>query len=393
MGDLYMTTVVPAIETRALTKSYGQARGIVELDLRVEDGEIFGFLGPNGAGKTTTIRVLMDLIRPTEGTAYIFGKDCQAEPVAIKGMIGYLPGELALWNNLTGRQTLTYLGNLRGGVEPSIIELYAERLQLDLGKKFRDYSKGNKLKVGIVQAFMHRPRLLILDEPTSGLDPLNQQEFFLMVAEARAAGATVFLSSHVLSEVEQSCDRVAIIREGRLVRVGAVREVVAERLYRVTLTLGVPATREVHDAFSALPSVSDVTASDHSLQLIVSGDMDSVLKLAAAYPVVSLTSHDDCHGGDYVLHGAVRSTLGPAGGGAEPVGVPPLRQAPARRGPMGRDSSAYCRGAGAGCREHRGTEQARHRQVRQQSRRLLLPAASRSGTRYTGCWGGTGDGT
>ncbi|MDQ3927761.1 MAG: ABC transporter ATP-binding protein [Chloroflexota bacterium] len=287
-----MAANAPAIETERLTKSYGQARGIIDLDLRVEDGEVFGFLGPNGAGKTTTIRVLMDLIRPTQGKAAIFGKDCQAEPVAIKRMVGYLPGELSLWNNLTGRQTLTYLGNLRGRVEPGVIEGYAERLQLDLTKKFREYSKGNKQKVGLVQAFMHQPRLLILDEPTSGLDPLNQQEFFRMVVEARERGATVFLSSHVLSEVEHSCDRVGIIREGRLVRAGSMREVVAERLYHMTLTLGVPATDAMQQAFSSLPNVSGVTATDHSLQFVVHGEMDQVLKQAVSYPVISMTSHE-----------------------------------------------------------------------------------------------------
>jgi ABC-2 type transport system ATP-binding protein len=281
-----------AIETVALTKSYGQARGIVELDLRVEEGEIFGFLGPNGSGKTTTIRVLLDLIRPTSGKATIAGMDCQTDSVAIKSLVGYLPGELALWNNLTGLQTLTYLGNLRGGVEQKAIESYAERLQLDLTKKFREYSKGNKQKVGLVQAFMHRPRLLILDEPSAGLDPLNQQEFFNMVREARDGGATVFLSSHVLSEAENNCDRVGIIREGRMARVGSVREVVAERLYQITLNLGTPATDDVRQAFAALPNVTDVVATDHSIHLVVRGEMDGVLRTAAGFPVVSMTSRE-----------------------------------------------------------------------------------------------------
>jgi ABC-2 type transport system ATP-binding protein len=282
----------PAIETRGLTKSYGAARGILELDLQVQSGEIFGFLGPNGAGKTTTIRLLMDLIRPTAGHASIFGKDCQADPVAIKAMTGYLPGELALWNNLTGRQTLTYLGNLRGGVPAGTIESLAERLGLDLDKKFREYSKGNKQKVGLVQALMHKPRLLILDEPTAGLDPLNQQEFFRIMSEARQGGATVFLSSHVLSEVEHTCDRVAIIREGRLVRVGAVSDVVAEKQYHVTLSLGVPVTQEIEQAFASLPNVSQPEATDHTLQFVVQGDIGPVLKEATAYPVLSMTSHE-----------------------------------------------------------------------------------------------------
>src|SRR5438270_4781292 len=233
-------TRTPAIETEKLTKFYGSSRGIIDLDLIVEAGEVFGFLGPNGAGKTTTIRLLMDLIRPTSGSAAIFGKDVREESVVIKAQLGYLPGELALWNNLTGRQILVFLGNLRGGIEAGTIETLAERLQLDLDKKFREYSRGNKLKVGVVQAFIHKPRLLILDEPTGGLDPLNQQEFFRMAAEAREGGATIFLSSHVLSEVEHTCDRVGIIREGRMVRVGSVREVVAEKRYHVALTLGVP---------------------------------------------------------------------------------------------------------------------------------------------------------
>lgn len=282
----------PAIETQGLTKYYGSARGIEQLDLTVYEGEVFGFLGPNGAGKTTTIRVLMDFIRPTAGHARIFGKDVVAESVAIKAFVGYLPGDLALWNNLTGREILTYLGNLRGGVEPHIIDGFAERLDLDLSRKFREYSRGNRQKVGLVQAFMHRPRLLILDEPTSGLDPLNQQEFFRIVSEVREAGATVFLSSHILSEAEQISDRVGIIREGRLVRVGSVREIVAEKLYRVTLTLGVPAGDEIAQAFGALPSVSQVKATDHTLHFIVHGNVDPVLREAVRYPVVSMTSHE-----------------------------------------------------------------------------------------------------
>ena len=286
------TTDAPAIETRKLTKYYGKSRGIVDLDLRVEQGEIFGFLGPNGAGKTTTIRILMDMIRPTSGHASVFGLDAQADSLAIKAQVGYLPGELAFWNNLTGRQILTYLGNLRGGVEPKVIDSLAERLQLDLNKKFRELSKGNKQKVGLVQALMHRPRLLILDEPTAGLDPLNQQEFFRIAAESQAAGATIFLSSHILSEVEHTCDRVGIIREGQLVRVGRVRELIAEKVNRVTLSLSVPVGEDIVKAFTALPNVSQVTATDHTLEMVVQGNLDPIVKKAADYPVLSLTSHE-----------------------------------------------------------------------------------------------------
>jgi ABC-2 type transport system ATP-binding protein len=283
---------VAAIETQDLAKNYGEVWGVIDLNLRVEAGEIFGFLGPNGAGKTTTIRLLMDLIRPTRGRATVFGKDCQADAVEIKRTVGYLPGELALWNNLTGRQTLTYLGNLRGGVDPGVINEMAQRLNLNLDRKFREYSRGNKQKVGIVQALMHRPRLLVLDEPTSGLDPLNQQEFFQMVSEAREAGATVFLSSHILSEVERSCDRVGIIREGRMVRTGSVREVVAEKLYHMTLTLAVPASDDMKRAFEDLPNVSNVRGADHSLEFVVQGDVGNVLKQATHYPVLTMTSHE-----------------------------------------------------------------------------------------------------
>jgi ABC-type multidrug transport system ATPase subunit len=282
-----------AIETRGLTKYYGTSRGIVDLDLQVMQGEVFGFLGPNGAGKTTTIRLLMDLIHPTIGSASIFGKDTRAESVAIKATVGYLPGELGLWNNLTGRQILTYLGNLRGGVDHRAIESLSERIGLvELDKKYHDLSKGNKQKVGLVQAFMHKPRLLILDEPTASLDPLNQQEFFKMLAEARNEGATAFLSSHILSEVEHTCDRVAIVREGRLVRVGTMRELLAEKQYRVTLTLAGPVDGDVAQAFEALPNVSQVTSHDHTLHFVVRGSMEPVVKRAAAYPVVEMTSHE-----------------------------------------------------------------------------------------------------
>src|SRR5438067_9989650 len=218
------------IEVEVLTKSYGSKRGITNVSFSVEEGEVFGFLGPNGAGKTTTIRLLMALLRADAGTARIAGLDCWQQSVEIKRLIGYLPGELSLDPGLTGGQILEYFGHLRGGVDQAYLKQLIKRFDLDPSRKFRQYSSGNKRKIGIIQAFMHRPRLLILDEPTSGLDPLNQQEFFHILAEAHAQGATVFLSSHVLSEVEHTCDHVGIIREGRLVRAGSVREVVAEKL-------------------------------------------------------------------------------------------------------------------------------------------------------------------
>lgn len=292
MEEQHSGQTVPAIETEGLTKFYGSSRGVIDLDLTVSQGEIFGFLGPNGAGKTTTIRLLMDLIRPTRGQARLFGKDSQAESVELKKIVGYLPGELALWPNLTGWQTLSYLANLRGGVDPALIKDLAARLDLDLSRKFREYSKGNKQKVGVIQAFMHGPRLLILDEPTASLDPLNQQEFNQMVAEARAKGATIFLSSHILSEVEHICDRVGIIREGRLMRVGKMSDLISQKHYHVDISLEIPAEGAVVESFAALPGVSEITAGDHSLQFVAHGTLDPVIKLASRYPVLSLTSHE-----------------------------------------------------------------------------------------------------
>ena len=192
------------ITLEKLTKSYGSHRGIVDVDLAVEQGEIFGFLGPNGAGKTTTIRTMLDLIRPTSGRALLFGIESSADPVAIHRRIGYLPGEFALYDRLTGAQHLEYFANLRGGVDRAYQASLVERFDLDASRKFKEYSKGNKQKVALVVALQHRPELLLLDEPTSGLDPLVQQTFFTTLREAVAAGATVFLSSHILSEVEKT---------------------------------------------------------------------------------------------------------------------------------------------------------------------------------------------
>src|ERR1700716_4483623 len=211
-----------AIRTSKLSKDYGLGRGLFELDLEVAPQEVFGYLGPNGAGKSTTIRCLMGLIRPTLGSAHIFGLDCQRDSVAVKKKVGYLPGDMPQFGSLRGKEVVAYLGGMRGGADPSTVRGIAERFDLDLGRRFREYSTGNKRKLGILPAFMHKPRLLILDEPTSGLDPLNQQEFYHMVAEVHAEGRSVLLSSHILPEIEQTCDRVAIIREGRLVKIDHV---------------------------------------------------------------------------------------------------------------------------------------------------------------------------
>jgi ABC-2 type transport system ATP-binding protein len=279
------------IEVENLTKRYGSKRGIIDVSFQVEEGEVFGFLGPNGAGKTTTIRLLMALLRADAGTARIAGLDCWQHSVEIKRLIGYLPGEPALDPNLTGGQILEYFGHLRGGVDQAYLKQLIKRLDLDPSRKFRQYSSGNKRKVVLIQAFMHRPRLLLLDEPTNGLDPLNQQEFDRMVKEVRDEGRTVFLSSHILSEVEQTCTRVGIIREGQLVRVGGVAEVKDIKRYEITITFAnaVPA-----GAFKTLDGVAQVEtlADGHTLHLAVQGEADAVIKAAAQYAVVSLTSHE-----------------------------------------------------------------------------------------------------
>ena len=196
-------TTQPAIQTQGLTKHYGDVEALTDLTLDVHPGEVFGFLGPNGAGKTTTIRTLLDEIRPTAGTASILGMDCRRDSVAIRRRLGYVPGDLAMYPSLTGRDTLTYFANLRGGVDWSYVSELAERLGADLAKKIGDLSSGNRQKVGLIQAFMNRPDVLIMDEPSSGLDPLVQREFHTMMREVAAEGRTVFLSSHTLSEAQR----------------------------------------------------------------------------------------------------------------------------------------------------------------------------------------------
>jgi ABC-2 type transport system ATP-binding protein len=277
------------IETEQLTKSYGAHRGIVDVDLAVEQGEVFGFLGPNGAGKTTTIRLLLDLIRPTRGRATVLGLDATRDAVAIHRRVGYLPGEFTLYDRLTGAQTLDYFANLRGGVDRAYQRSLAERFDLDRSRRFREYSKGNKQKVGLVVALQHRPELLVLDEPTSGLDPLVQQTFFEVMREAVAEGRTVFLSSHVLSEAERMCDRVAIIREGRLVKVDRVDALRSMATHQVELrfTGSVPA-----EEFERIAGVTGVSAEDHVLRMRVTGPIAPVVRAAARFELVDFVSQE-----------------------------------------------------------------------------------------------------
>jgi ABC-2 type transport system ATP-binding protein len=277
------------IQTQKLTKSYGSHRGIVDVDLDVAQGEVFGFLGPNGAGKTTTIRTLLDLIRPTSGRALVFGIESSVDPVAIHRRIGYIPGEFTLYDRLTGEQTLEYFANLRGGVDRAYQRSLIERFDLDPSRRFKEYSKGNKQKVGVIIAFQHRPELLLLDEPTSGLDPLVQQTFFSTLHETVAEGATVFLSSHILSEVEKSAGRVAIIRDGRIVKTDTVEGLRDLAHHQVELRFAGPVPA---DEFRALPGVSDLVADDHVLRMRVAGAITPVVRAAARHELLDFVSRE-----------------------------------------------------------------------------------------------------
>jgi ABC-2 type transport system ATP-binding protein len=272
------------IQTEALTKSYGRRRGLAGLDLEVHPGEVYGFLGPNGAGKTTTIRILLDLIRPTSGQATLFGVAPRTGGPALRRRVGYLPGDFTVLGGQTGRELLTHLAHLRGGVATDRIDALAGRLDLDLSTRISKLSKGNRQKVGVVQAFMHQPELLILDEPTSGLDPIIQQRFLELVADARTAGQTVFMSSHVLSEVQQSADRVGIIREGRLVAVEAVESFRRRAVRRVEIEFDEPVPANAFD----LPDVRDVRIEGTVLRCRLTGRPDGLVKAAARFGVAAL---------------------------------------------------------------------------------------------------------
>jgi ABC-2 type transport system ATP-binding protein len=284
-----VSSQVPAVRTSGLTKDFGAGRGLFDLDLEVGPAQVFGYLGPNGAGKTTTIRLLMGLVLPTRGQADIFGLDCRRRAVEVKRIVGYLPGELPQFGGLRGREVVSFLAGLRGSVDRGRIAELAERLDLDLSRRYREYSRGNKQKLGIVLAFMHRPRLLILDEPTSGLDPLNQQEFYRLVREARSSGSAVFLSSHVLSEVEHVCDRVGIIRSGRLVRIARLDELHHLRVHRVEVEFaGSPPV----DRVKAASGVADVEANGSTLTCTVRGSFEGLLGALRDQRVINLVSHE-----------------------------------------------------------------------------------------------------
>ena len=277
------------IQLDGLTKHYGPARGIVDVDLEVNEGEVFGFLGPNGAGKTTTIRLVLDLIRPSSGTARVFSLDARRDATLIHARTGYMPGELALYNGLTGAEMLRFAANLRGGVDWGYVEGLAERLDCDLSRPIGTLSTGNKHKVGLIHALMHRPELLILDEPTSGLDPIVQAEFHRVLDEVRAEGRTVFLSSHILPEVESVCDRVGIIREGRLVTVLQVEALKESALNDLEFHFAAEVSA---DEFASLPGVREVTVEGAVVRCTVVGSVDAVVKAAARHEVLDVISHE-----------------------------------------------------------------------------------------------------
>jgi ABC-2 type transport system ATP-binding protein len=277
--------VAEVLKAEKLTKFYGEDRGIVDLDFSVGAGEVFGFLGPNGAGKTTTIRLLLDLIRPTRGRLSVFGLDSTRDSVEIRRRVGYLPGDLRLYERLTPREHLKYFAGLRGLPSLTRAELLAERLELDLDRTIRDLSRGNRQKVGLVQAFMHEPELLVFDEPTNGLDPLVQETFYELVGEVTAGGGTVFLSSHALSEVQHVADRVALIRDGQLQLIETVETLRGRAFVHVEVTFAEPPPAE---AFANVVGAHELERRGHVVLFALEGEIDPLLKRLAHFHVRAL---------------------------------------------------------------------------------------------------------
>ncbi len=273
------------IETDGLTKLYGKARGIKDVTFSVEPGEVFGLLGPNGAGKTTAIRTLLDLLHPTSGSATIFGLDSRRQSVAIRARLGNLPGDFGYGKRASGREALALLARLRGVPTLDRAEALAQRFRADLDRRLGELSRGNRQKVGLILSLFHEPELLILDEPTSGLDPLMQEEFLALVREERERGCAVLISSHELDEVERVCDRVGIIRDGRLIAVERVADLLGKTQRRVSVEFSEQVDLE---QLRSLPGVSDLVAEDGRVSFHVSGDLDAVVKAISRHMVADL---------------------------------------------------------------------------------------------------------
>ncbi|WP_456286407.1 ABC transporter ATP-binding protein [Microbacterium sp. JZ70] len=332
-----------AIETKALHKRYGQHTALHSLDLRVEPGTVFGLIGPNGAGKTTTLRILLDVIRPSGGEVRVLGEDPQHGGPALRRRIGYVPGELRLDGRTTGRGMLDFYAKVSGPVRAGRIDELADRLGLDLDRRVRTLSKGNKQKLGLVQAFMHEPELLILDEPTSGLDPLVQRAFLQLVREARDRGQTILLSSHVLSEIQQAADEVAVLSAGRVVAAGDVASLRLGAVRRMRAGIADASVASVRDALGrtgAETTLHDLEVTDGTghvrVAVTIEGDVDPIVKVLARFRVVDLTLEEpDLEESVLRLYGegagaeAARSRRPATPPSSAPADPPPSAPAPA----------------------------------------------------------------
>ncbi len=276
------------IQTEHLTKFYGASRGIQDIDLSVCQGEVFGFLGPNGSGKTTTIRILLDLIRATSGSARIFGLDAHTDSTRIRSRIGYVPGEYGMYEDMSAAQYLHFLGSLRGDKKPPLQHPLVGLLDVDTSRRIKSLSHGTKQKLALVQAFMHDPELVILDEPTSGLDPLVQQRVHELILQSKERGRTIFLSSHILSEVEKVCDRVAILKEGRLIALHGIADLKRLRLKTIEVTF----EQDLDESVFRLEGVRKIEKDGHTVRLWVDANINGILRILSQYPIDRISCGD-----------------------------------------------------------------------------------------------------
>ena len=283
-----MTTQEPVIVIDTLHKSYGKVQAVKGISMRVEQGEIFGFLGPNGAGKTTTIRCMLDVIRPTSGTLRVLGLDAQRDKMELHRRIGYLPGDVRLPGQMTGKQVIDYFSRLQG-LKPVLLNDLVARFDVEMKRPLKGYSKGMRQKIGVVLAFMCDPEVLILDEPTSGLDPLLQRTFNEFLLQEQARGKTIFMSSHIMSDVEKVCQRVAVIRQGEIVTIEEVEKLRQKAGQRVTVEFGDAVSA---DEVARMPGVSMVTSHNHAYHFNVSGSMDALIKALSRHEVLRLQAEE-----------------------------------------------------------------------------------------------------